>query len=258
MSKAGRNRQRASEKIIQQRAAQARHRRRRLWLAGSGAVAVVAAAAVAIALTVGGGSGGGAPSAAGLRLSALSTLGTLTAAPAGGPLGPEGVPIPGATQLASTATIATGHAVDGIGCQTSEQTLFHIHVHLTIFVNGQPRQVPAGVGIPGAQAEQTAQGPFIGSGNCFYWLHTHAADGIIHIESPVHRVYTLGEFFDEWGQPLGPRQVGPAAGAVTALYNGKLYRGNPRDIPLNKHAQVQLEVGRPLVAPQSITWPAGL
>ena len=74
----------------------------------------------------------------------------------------------------------------------------------------------------------------------------------------MHRVYTLGEFFDEWGQPLGPRQIGPAVGVVTAIYNGKIYRGNPRDIPLNKHAQLQLEVGKPLVAPESITWPAGL
>jgi hypothetical protein len=30
----------------------------------------------------------------------------------------------------------------------------------------------------------------------FTWLHTHAADDIIHTESPVNRTYTLGEFFD--------------------------------------------------------------
>jgi len=40
------------------------------------------------------------------------------------------------------------------------------------------------------------------------WLHTHAADGIIHTESPVERTYTLGDFFDIWGQPLGRHQVG--------------------------------------------------
>ena len=103
--------------------------------------------------------------------------------------------------------------MDGIGCQTSEQTLFHIHAHLTVFVNGSPRQVPSGIGIPGAHAQQTAAGSVRRrSGTCFYWLHTHAADGIIHIESPVQRTYTLGEFFDEWGQPLGPGQVGPARG----------------------------------------------
>jgi hypothetical protein len=74
----------------------------------------------------------------------------------------------------------------------------------------------------------------------------------------VHRTYTLGDFFDIWGQPLGPDQVGPAHGPVTAIYNGQVYRGNPRNIPLEKHAQIQLEVGKPLVSPASITFPSGL
>jgi hypothetical protein len=148
--------------------------------------------------------------------------------------------------------------VDGISCQTSEQTLFHIHAHLTIFVNGSARQVPAGIGIPGAQAQSTPTGPFIDGGTCLYWLHTHAGDGIIHIESPVKRGYTLGEFFDVWGQPLGPGQAGPAKGKVTVIYNGRVYHGDPRAVPLTAHAQIQLEVGTPLVAPQSITWPSTL
>jgi hypothetical protein len=96
------------------------------------------------------------------------------------------------------------------------------------------------------------------TGSCFYWLHTHAADGIIHIESPSQRIYTLGDFFDVWGQPLSRTRVGPARGPVTAIYDGKVYRGNPRDIPLTAHAQIQLEVGRPLVGPVSITFPNGL
>ena len=228
---------------------------------GGGAV-IVAAAAVGIALAVtSGGPGGAAPPGGGspsLKLAALSTLGTLKPAPAPGPTGPEGVPVPGAPPLTGTATKAAGQKVDGIGCDTSEQTVFHIHAHLTLLVNGSARQVPAGIGIPGATGQSTPQGPFISNGKCFYWLHTHAADGIVHIESPVHRTYTLGNFFDEWGQPLGPGQAGPAKGHVTAIYNGKLYQGNPRDIPLNAHAQIQLEVGTPLVAPESITWPGGL
>jgi hypothetical protein len=252
MSKAGRNRERAQEKIARMRAEEARRRRRRLWLAVTGAAVVVIGAAVGITLAV---TGGGSSN---LPLVSLSTLGALQAAPAGGPAGPEGVPVPAGASLASTATSATGQTVDGIGCQAGEQTLFHVHAHLTIFVNGSARQVPAAVGIPGAQAQQTAEGPFIGSGTCFYWLHTHAADGIIHIESPVHRTYTLGNFFDEWGVPLGPDQVGPATGHVTAIYNGQVYQGNPRDIPLNAHAQIQLEVGTPLVAPEQITFPNGL
>jgi len=52
--------------------------------------------------------------------------------------------------------------------------------------------------------------------------------------------------------------VGPATGPVAAIYIGELYEGNPRNIPLNAHAQIQLEVGRPRVAPQRITFPPSL
>jgi hypothetical protein len=185
---------------------------------------------------------------------ALSTLGDLKASPAAGPLGPEKVPVPGAPALAGPSTATAGQAIDGISCQTSEQTLFHVHTHLTIFVNGQPRQVPAAIGIPSPAATQGPLGTFVGSGSCFYWLHTHAADGIIHIESPVKRTFTLGDFFDEWGQPLGPDQVGPAHGKVTVIVNGQVFLGNPRAVPLGSRENLQVQVGTPLVAPESIDW----
>jgi hypothetical protein len=81
------------------------------------------------------------------------------------------------------------------------------------------------------------------------WLHTHVPDGVIHLESPVRRGFTLGDFFDEWGLPLSTDQVGPAKGRVTAFYDGKVYQGNPRDIPLVDKAQIQLDVGTPLIPP---------
>ena len=233
--------------------AEARRTRRIRLAVGGGAVVAAAAIAVGVTLGVSGGSASGGTTAA-PKLASLSTLGTLQAAPAAGPLGPEAVPVPAGTALAGTTAATSGQPVDGIGCSAGEQTLFHIHAHLTIFVNGVARQVPAAIGIPGAVAQNTPSGPFIGSGSCFYWLHTHAADGIVHIESPAVRTFTLGEFFDEWGQPLGSSVAGPAHGHVTVLYNGKVFEGNPRDVPLTAHAQIQLEVGTPLVAPESISW----
>ena len=259
VSKSNRNRQQhAREKIAQARAAEARRRRRQRWLMALGAVVIVGGAAVGIALAATSGGSASGSSGTSPKLTSLSTLGSLKPAPAPGPNGPEGVPIPSAPPLAGPSAKTAGQPVDGIHCDTSEHVLFHIHAHLTIIVNGSPRQVPAAIGIPEPRAQNSPQGQFVSSGKCFYWLHTHAADGIIHTESPIHRTYTLGNFFDEWGQPLGPGQVGPAKGHVTAIYNGKAYQGNPRDIPLTEHAQIELQVGTPLVAPESITWPNGL
>jgi hypothetical protein len=169
-------------------------------------------------------------------------------------LGPEQIPVPSGPKLATLINAASGQTIDGIQCQTSEKTVTHVHTHLTVFVNGQPRVIPYGIGIPGAQAEAVQGGPFVSTGSCFYWLHSHANDGIIHIESPsTSESFTLGQYFDIWGQPLSTTQVGPATGPVTVFFDGKLFKGNPRDLPLGDHYQIQLDVGTPIVAPVNIT-----
>jgi hypothetical protein len=45
---------------------------------------------------------------------------------------------------------------------------------------------------------------------------------------------------------------------VKAYVNGTPYKGDPRGILLLKHAQIQLEVGKPGVKPKSIEFPSGL
>jgi hypothetical protein len=176
----------------------------------------------------------------------------------GGRPSAAGSPAAPAPLLATADGEATGQTVDGIRCETMEEVLFHIHAHLAVFVDGQPRTIPEGIGIPPPrQVEQTPQGPFVDGGACYYWLHSHTRDGVIHIESPVQRTYTLGNYFDIWRQPLGPSQVGPAQGPVIAYLNGQRFSGNPRDIPLTVHALVQLDVGTD-VPPRSFTFAPGL
>jgi hypothetical protein len=166
------------------------------------------------------------------------------------------------TVLAQTGDAAQHHPVDGIACQTTEKLLFHIHAHLAVFVNGRQRYIPYGIGIgpplEGSSSGGVTGGPFVDSGSCFAWLHTHDMSGIIHIESPVVRTFTLGNFFDIWGQPLGNDQVGPAKGPVKAFLNGKPYAGAVRSIPLSAHNLIQLDVGTPSVAPQPFSFPPGL
>jgi hypothetical protein len=159
--------------------------------------------------------------------------------------------------LARVTGRASGGMVDGIG-SGGEQVAFHIHAHLAVFVNGRRRTIPYGIGVvPPLGLTETADGPFVAGGAAFYWLHTHDTSGVIHVESPVRRRYTLGEFFDLWGEPLGRAQVGPDRGRVTALVDGARFGGNPRDIRLGFHAVIQLDVGA--VAPfQRYSFPAGL
>jgi len=134
-----------------------------------------------------------------------------------------------------------------------------VHARLTIFVNGRPRSVPLGVGIgPPIEITKTKRGPFASGGSCFSFLHTHAGDGIIHIEAPGRVAFRLGQFFDVWQQRLDTRHIGNNIGLTIAYVNGKKYRGNPRAIVLRRHVQIQLEIGVPLRAPRLISEWAGL
>jgi hypothetical protein len=188
----------------------------------------------------------------------LSTLGHLQPAPSPGTLGPELIPIPNAPSLAPPASKASPtHTVDGIKCQRDEKLVFHIHAHLTLFVGGKARSLPGGIGVwPKLEKQSGLPGQFVlTQGECLSWLITRFSDGLVHIEAPVKRSFVLGELFDVWGQPLGPNVLGPAKGKVTAIVDGQVWDGDPRRIPLTSHAQIQLEVGRPLVAPEHITFP---
>ena len=184
----------------------------------------------------------------------LASLGPLVS-PSPGTIGPEGAPIPSAPPLADLSKAATGQDVDGIKCQTSEQVAYHIHAHLAIYVDGKPRQVPYGIGIPDPVTTDVNGVPFVSGGKCFSWLHTHVSDGAIHIESPDQRSFTLGNFFDIWGQPLSATQVGPVTGTVTAFYQGRPFTGTDlRTIPLTANANIQLDIGTPLVAPEVVNF----
>jgi hypothetical protein len=177
--------------------------------------------------------------------------------PSGG--GPEGVPVPVAPPLASADTTAGGRSVAGVGCDSAERVTYHIHVHLAVFVDGQPMEIPAGIGVAAPrQVQQTRSGAFVDDGSCFYWLHTHAADGIIHVESPTRASYTLGQFFAIWGQPLSATGVGPAHGAVTVLVDGHRDATDPRAITLTAHRAIQLDVGTPALPAQPVSFPQGL
>src|SRR5215218_6706603 len=65
-------------------------------------------------------------------------------------------------------------------------SLLFIPTQFNITINNQSYPIPAGIGIV--------------PNNCIYWMHTHDDSGLIHIESPVKKEFTLGQFLDIWNR----------------------------------------------------------
>ena len=175
------------------------------------------------------------------------------------PVGPEGVVIVNAPDLAPASSTRIGPSVDGIKCQREVTAVvkYHLHVHVVVYVDGHARRLPAGIGFtPPALVEHTPAGTMYEASlyDCLYALHTHAADGIVHVEAAAPGNFTLGELFDIWNQPLGPHQVGPATGTVVVFENGRRLSGNPRATPLLAHGDIQIDVGLPIVPFQPFTF----
>jgi hypothetical protein len=145
-----------------------------------------------------------------------------------------------------------GNTVDGIACDQGMETPdYHIHVHVSLYVNGEQLAIPKAIGVKDA----VASNGFVIAGGCFYWVHTHDATGIIHVEPPTHIDVNLGALFDIWGQPLSKTGVAGYDGDVTVFVDGEKYTGDPREIVFEAHKQIALEVGTPVVTPDFYIFP---
>ena len=185
--------------------------------------------------------------------SAATSTATASSTTSGPQIGFEAVPLEQGPDLASASTTQPT-AVDGIQCKPSEQLVYHIHSHLAVFDNGRLYALPGGIGIPGSQEEQSQYGPVAVGGQCYFWLHTHTADGVIHVESPLRSIFTLGDFFDVWRQPLTADRIASLRGKVSAFVNGKPWHKSVRAIPLLPHADIQLEIGAPVPPIVTVDW----
>ncbi len=143
----------------------------------------------------------------------------------------------------NTSTGGTGSDVDGLVCASGMSEVYHVHAHLAIINNGQWLALPKNVGI---------------LSQCNYEMHTHDQTGIIHIETPSVKNFTLGQFFDIWGQTLSRTNVAGVTGTVVAYINDngdvRRYEGELRDIPLTSHRDVTLQIGTPVSTLATYNW----
>ena len=126
-----------------------------------------------------------------------------------------------ATPSPSTSGEAVGTQGTEIGCDRGgHDGAYHIHSLVGVKVDGSLYAPPANIGIT----------------TCMSWVHTHKADGIVHVEAPATVNPTLGDFLDIWGRTYPDDQLlvqardAIAAGEVTV--DDKPYTGDATTLVL--------------------------
>jgi len=140
----------------------------------------------------------------------------------------------------------------GLDALPREALKLHIHQRMAMLVNGKFVYIPAGIGID-------KNFKFITE------LHTHDSSGIIHVESPVIRKFTLGEFFDVWGLRFTKSCLGGyctnGSKKVRVWTNGVPVKSDPRKILLTDHLSIVVAYGTlksvPMPVPKHFPFPAG-
>jgi hypothetical protein len=134
-----------------------------------------------------------------------------------------------------SAPVAKTRAVNGMRCIPRGPARFG--VHLEVFAERQVVIVAPGIGIA---PPRTRTGAYVRGGRCAYPLVTREPTGVIEVAPGRER--TLGDLFALWGQPLSRTRLVGFRGRVEAYVGGRAWGGDPRAIPLRRHAQIVLEV----------------
>jgi hypothetical protein len=110
--------------------------------------------------------------------------------------------------------------------------------HLELFGRRHAVVIPAGIGL-GPPLRHSHSARIVGAA-CRADARTLDPAGVIDFDRTD---LTLGDLFEIWGEPLGPRRMASFRGPVTAFVGGKRVRGDPASIPLRDGAQIVLQVG---------------
>jgi hypothetical protein len=131
----------------------------------------------------------------------------------------------------------------GLDPLRQEGQVVHIHQHLDVYANGAHVTIPAQIGID-------ANGGFISD------LHTHDTSGIMHVESPTQRTFTLGQFFAVWGVQLSPNCIGGLCKRgdkrLHMWINGAPVTADPTRIVLEEHQEIVLAYGTQAQMPKPV------
>jgi hypothetical protein len=129
-----------------------------------------------------------------------------------------------------------GRPVAGLRCTRVPVRRFGVHVE--VFAAHRVLLLPAGIGVAQPWVRSGAE---IRGGRCSYPARTVDPTGVVEVAENSR--LTLGSLFSLWQKPLGRRRLLGFRGQVQAFVDGRLWVGDPRRIPLRRHAEIVLEIG---------------
>lgn len=143
-----------------------------------------------------------------------------------------------------------GNPIGAFTCIVNPPRDYHAHAHVTILLNNEAQAVPQYVGA----ADST------GGGHCFYQMHTHDQSGTVHVEHTAPSVFTLGNLFELWNQPLTNTNLAGITGLPIEIFvteNGTVTRVEEADwtnIELKDDREITIGVGTPVAEIPNFTW----
>ncbi len=180
-----------------------------------------------------------AAAAAGLLAGCGDSSGGPTASPSPGPplgVGPTAAYMPPARGAAASA----GARIGRLGCARDGER--RIGAHVELFAHRHVVVVPAGIGMA---PPVRARGAYVRAARCSYPVRTREPTGLLELD-PRAGPFTLGDLFAIWGQPLSAARLAgfraPPGTHVAAYLDGRPWPGDPRALPLRRHAVIVLEV----------------
>lgn len=214
--------------------------RRRMQIgAAAGGVGIIAVIVVIIAVTSG---GGGSSSSSGGGSGPTFAKGSV---PASAEVGVQTTPPPWQPDSKQMS-----ERIKAMGLPGFNETTFHVHSWLHVYVDGKKVTVPANIGID--QATQTISP-----------LHTHDTTGIIHEEADQTYDFTLGQLMAVWGVKFSDNQIGSLKSKgdeqLQVYFNGKKV-SDPVNLIMPEHSNIVIGYGKAGSFPTEpkLDWPQGL
>jgi hypothetical protein len=147
---------------------------------------------------------------------------------------------------------ARGLPIRGMLCVAARHARYGVHVEL--FAAGRVVLVAPGIGVA---PPRSRTGAYVRGGRCSYPLRTLEPTGVVEVEGGA-RPQTVGHLFAVWGQPLSRSRMAGFRGSVRAYVGGWRWLRAPGAIPLRRHAEIVLEVGRYVRPHRAYRFPPGL